>query len=164
MMVRDYECDIQGIVNNSVYQNYLEHCRHEFLHEMGLDFMQMHENGIDAVVTRIEMEYKHPLRPRDVFMVKLGMHKQGRVRFVFDQAIYLKADCQLILEAQVTGVLTRSGRPVAPELFDRVFEERGWEFYVRFIRRDRTSWSRCENGVKNELNAFVPAYLEAQLA
>ena len=25
MQVRDYECDIQGIVNNAVYQNYLEH-------------------------------------------------------------------------------------------------------------------------------------------
>ena len=24
MTVRDYECDIQGIVNNAVYQNYLE--------------------------------------------------------------------------------------------------------------------------------------------
>jgi acyl-CoA thioester hydrolase len=24
MSVRDYECDMQGIVNNSVYQNYLE--------------------------------------------------------------------------------------------------------------------------------------------
>ncbi|NLI24182.1 MAG: acyl-CoA thioesterase, partial [Bacteroidales bacterium] len=25
MEVRDYECDIQGIVNNAVYMNYLEH-------------------------------------------------------------------------------------------------------------------------------------------
>ena len=25
--VRDYECDLQGIVNNANYQHYLEHCR-----------------------------------------------------------------------------------------------------------------------------------------
>jgi len=41
MRVRDYECDLQGIVNNAVYQNYLEHARHEFLHEVGIDFAQL---------------------------------------------------------------------------------------------------------------------------
>ncbi len=25
--LRDYECDLSGIVNNAVYQNYLEHAR-----------------------------------------------------------------------------------------------------------------------------------------
>ncbi|RKX44154.1 MAG: acyl-CoA thioesterase [Verrucomicrobia bacterium] len=127
MMVRDYECDIQGIVNNAVYQNYLEHARHQFLHAVGLNFTELHGNGIDAVVTRIEMDYKLPLTSRDVFIVKLGMHKQGRVRFVFDQAIVRKADGKMVLEAQVTGVLTRNGRPVAPALFDEVFAAKGWD-------------------------------------
>lgn len=128
MMVRDYECDIQGIVNNAVYQNYLEHARHEFLHEVGLNFTELHDDGIDAVVTSIQMEYKLPLRPRDVFTIKLGMHKQGRVRFVFDQAIVGKVDGKLVLKAQVTGVLTRNGRPIAPDLFDGVFTSKGWSF------------------------------------
>lgn len=121
MMVRDYECDLQGIVNNAVYQNYLEHARHEFLQSVGIDFAQLCADGIDAVVIRIEIDYKFPLRPRDEFIVKVGMHKKGRVRFVFDQAIYRKSDEKLIIEAQVIGVLTRNGRPIAPELFDEVF-------------------------------------------
>jgi len=128
MMVRDYECDIQGIVNNAVYQNYLEHARHLFLHGIGLNFTQLHDDGIDAVVIRIEMDYKLPLRPRDEFIVKLGMRKQGRIRFVFDQEIIRKADSKLVLNAQVTAVLTRNGRPIAPDLFDEAFASKGWNF------------------------------------
>ncbi|MCK5676106.1 MAG: acyl-CoA thioesterase [Verrucomicrobia bacterium] len=128
MMVRDYECDLQGIVNNAVYQNYLEHARHEFLQATGIDFAQFCADGIDAVVTRIEMDYKLPLRPRDIFIVKLGMRKQGRLRFVFDQAIVRKADGKRVLEAQVFAVLTRDGRPIAPTLFDEVFVSKGWKF------------------------------------
>jgi acyl-CoA thioester hydrolase len=128
MQVRDYECDMQGIVNNAVYQNYLEHCRHEFLHEIGLDFGKLCEEGIDAVITRIEMDYRLPLRSRDRFAVRLGMRRQGRLRFVFDQSILRKADGKTVLEACVIGVLTRSGKPIVPKLFDEVFRSHGWSF------------------------------------
>ena len=56
MDVRDYELDTQGVVNNSVYQNYLEHARHQFLKVMGINFNGLHANGVDAVVHKIELE------------------------------------------------------------------------------------------------------------
>jgi acyl-CoA thioester hydrolase len=44
--VRDYELDMQGIVNNGVYFNYLEHARHEYLLAKGVDFAALTRDGI----------------------------------------------------------------------------------------------------------------------
>ena len=55
MDVRDYECDIQGIVNNANYVHYTEHTRHRFLHSLGVSFAELHERGVDAVVARMKI-------------------------------------------------------------------------------------------------------------
>ena len=78
--VRDYECDIQGIVNNSVYQNYMEHTRHEFINTIGLDFADLHNKGIDTVVAKAEIAYKRPLRSGDDFVCKLRKPKKPQDR------------------------------------------------------------------------------------
>ncbi len=67
--VRDYECDLQGIVNNAIYLHYLEHARHVFLKTRGVDFAALHAQGIDPVVVRIEVDYKVSLRSGDEFSV-----------------------------------------------------------------------------------------------
>lgn len=121
MRVRDYECDLQGIVNNAVYQHYLEHARHEFLHSVGLDFDRLCREGIDAVVTRIEIDYRQPLRPRDAFVVRLALRREGRIRIVFDQVIVRCSDDAVMAEAQVHAVLTRAGKPIAPTPLDVLF-------------------------------------------
>jgi acyl-CoA thioester hydrolase len=107
--VRDYECDLQGIVNNSVYQNYLEHTRHEFLLENDVSFDLLHQQGVDAVVARIEMAYKTPLRSGDEFISKLFVTKEG-IKYIFHQTIFRKSDNKVCLKAKVDTVVLINGK------------------------------------------------------
>lgn len=109
LKVRDYECDLQGIVNNANYQHYLEHARHEFLLSTGTGFALLHEQGIDAVVARISMAFKTPLRSGDEFVCRLALRKEG-IRYIFLQDIYRKADNRLVLKGVVEAVSTVNGR------------------------------------------------------
>lgn len=113
-IVRDYECDLQGVVNNANYQHYLEHARHEYLVSKGVSFAGLHEQGIDLIVTKVEIDYKYPLRSRDRFIVKLRTEREGNVRLLFIQEICRIPDEKLIVSARVTGVATKKGRPVSP--------------------------------------------------
>ena len=112
--VRDYECDIQGVVNNANYQHYLEHARHEYLLSKGVSFNEFHNEGIDLVVTRVEIDYKYPLRGGDKFIVTVEIRKEGNIRLAFNQTILRIPDKKLIVTAKVTGVATKKGRPIAP--------------------------------------------------
>jgi len=112
--VRDYECDIQGVVNNANYQHYLEHARHEFLISRGINFAQLHEDGLELIVTKVEIEYKYPLRSRDRFTVKTNIQREGNIRLVFLQDIFRTNDMKLIVRARITGAATKNGKPVYP--------------------------------------------------
>ena len=114
LSVRDYECDLQGVVNNANYQHYLEHGRHEFLLSKDVSFADLHDEGIDLIVTRVEIDYKSPLRSRDRFVIRTSVEREGNVRIAFKQAIYLIPSEKLVVKAKVTGVATKNGRPVSP--------------------------------------------------
>jgi acyl-CoA thioester hydrolase len=113
-VVRDYECDLQGVVNNANYQHYLEHARHEFLISKDVSFVKLHEEGLDLIITKVEIEYKYPLRSRDEFIVTVSIRREGNARILFIQDIYRLPDLKLIVKARVTGAATRNGRPVPP--------------------------------------------------
>jgi acyl-CoA thioester hydrolase len=113
-VVRDYECDLQGVVNNANYQHYLEHARHEFLISKGVSFVELHEAGIDLIVTKVEIEYKYPLKSRDKFIITVNIQREGNARILFIQDIFRLPDLKLIVKAKVTGVATKKGKPVPP--------------------------------------------------
>lgn len=125
MLVRDYECDLEGIVNNAVYLNYLEHTRHEFLKSRGLNFAEFTRQGIFLVVVRIEVDYLSPLRSGDQFVVTLIPDRISRLRFGFTQEIFRIPERQPVLHARVIGAATdRSGSPRMPRgVLDRLMSK-----------------------------------------
>lgn len=121
LKVRDYECDMQGIVNNSVYQNYLEHTRHEFLIAKGMNFAEITRQGINLVVTRAEIDYLKPLASGDEFYVTARCERQGRLRFVFQQEVFRQSDGKKMLSGKITGTsIDRNGRPVRTDLIGAI--------------------------------------------
>jgi len=115
LSVRDYELDLQGIVNNSVYQNYFEHARHEFLYHRNIDFAELHNEGKDLIVSRVEIDYKYSLQSHDTFRVTVDLEREGNLRIVFNQSIFRVPDGKLIARARVYGVCLLEGKPVRPE-------------------------------------------------
>ena len=122
MEVRDYECDMQGIVNNSVYQNYLEHTRHKYLKWIDIDFAKITERGINLVVKRIEIDYQASLKSGDEFISVLRVERISPLRFGFVQHIYRKSDNKQIIKALVIGTaVNKRGRPELPEELIKVW-------------------------------------------
>ena len=109
MKVRDYECDLQGIVNNANYQHYLEATRHKWLQQEGYSFQKWHDEGLDMMVSEIYIKYKTPLRGMETFVSCFNVRQEG-ARFIFDQDIYRKSDMKLCVSAQVTSVCLIGGR------------------------------------------------------
>ena len=127
LKVRDYECDLQGIVNNANYQHYLEHTRHEFLTAAGASFARLHEAGVDPVVARRTMAFKTPLKSGDEFVSKLYLKKEG-IKYVFYQDIFRLPDMKPVIKATVETVCVIHGKLSASSLFD--------ELFVRYLNTD----------------------------
>ena len=122
MKVRDYECDLQGIVNNANYQHYMEHSRHELLSKLGVNFGKLHEDGIDAMVAKITIEYKIPLRSGDKFVVGINVERKGP-KIIFYQDIYRLSDGKLCTKGMVETICVENGRLTRGAIFDEIFKD-----------------------------------------
>lgn len=121
LAVRDYECDIQGIVNNANYLRYIEHTRHLFLRSLGGSFSKFHERGIDPVVARMELQYKTPLRGDDHFVSRLALKKEG-LKYIFLQDIYRASDEKLCFKSRVDVVCLIGGKLGNSDEFDNLLK------------------------------------------
>ena len=123
LRVRDYECDTQGHVNNANYQHYFEVTRHDFLEKVGLNFYQLHLNGIDAVVSRVEIRYKVPLIGMDQFRCTVTSIEKAGVKYIFHQEIIRLSDNVTCAKAKIEVVNLVNGKLSNPDLFDEAFRD-----------------------------------------
>ncbi|MCF0202510.1 MAG: acyl-CoA thioesterase [Bacteroidaceae bacterium] len=118
--VRDYECDMQGIVNNANYLHYTEHTRHEFIRSRGLSFNGLHEQGIDVVVARMSMRFIAPLYPDDIIVSCMDMKHEG-IKYVFRHYLFRKSDMRRVHQSVVECVCVINGKLTTSEVIDRAF-------------------------------------------
>jgi acyl-CoA thioester hydrolase len=121
MKVRDYECDLQGVVNNSNYQRYMEHTRHECMEALGENFGRLHDGGVDAFVAKVEIKYKQSLRSGDRLVSCLNMRREG-IKLVFLQDIYRLPDLVLSATGRVEIVVVENGRLTRGDFFDKLLD------------------------------------------
>ncbi len=122
MKVRDYECDAQGHVNNANYQHYFEVARHEFLEKHDLNFFELHKNGVDAVVARVDIRYKTPLIGMDEFVCTVALERTG-IKYVFHQEIVRLSDKKVCAKGKIEVVSLVNGKLSQPVIFDEAFKE-----------------------------------------
>lgn len=119
MKVRDYEVDVEGIVNNAVYLHYFEHTRHEFCSMAGLSFRRMREMGMAPVASEISVRYIRPLGLGDTMTSMLSLTRRGP-RFIFHQWI-VNDRGQTVVDGTVTIVNVLHGRPTRGDEFAEAF-------------------------------------------
>ena len=121
LKVRDYECDVQGHVNNANYQHYFEVARHEFLEKVGLNFHELHLQGVDAVVASVHIRYKIPLLGMDEFKCTISKIEKVSVKYIFHQEIIRLKDNALCAKAKIEVVNLINGKLSNSDIFDKAF-------------------------------------------
>ena len=70
----------------------------------------------------MQLQYKIPLRPDDVFISRLRLEKE-RIKYVFYQDIYRASDEQLCFRGKIELVCLVNGRLGQSDDYDRAFQK-----------------------------------------
>ena len=108
--VRFYELDPYGHVNHSVYIQYFEAARVEWLTEVGFPLDQLQAEGIQIVVTELNTRYLGSAGPGDLLTIKSELAELRRASMSFRQQVI--RDGRVLVEQLITAAtVTDAGRP-----------------------------------------------------
>lgn len=108
--VREFETDMQGVVNNAYYHNLLEQTRTEFFESVGIDVKDWSNNlGIDFVVYKTSIQYRSAIAGGETFRSCLNMRREG-ARYIFSQEFRREESGELCIKARVELVVGQNGK------------------------------------------------------
>jgi len=115
LIVRTYECDTNGHVNNATYLNYLEAARTDFLKAVGIAYRELKERGFGLMVVQVRIDYKGEAFMEDSLLIVTEPIKKRYTGGTFSQKVYREAGGEplLIADAEVMWVcVNREKKPV----------------------------------------------------
>jgi acyl-CoA thioester hydrolase len=125
VQVRTYELDSFGHVNNSVYLNYLEEARSEFLKQMGVSFHDFAQEGVQLVIVESYVKYVSAARYGDAITISGKIRGVSPVAAYIDYTLTETVSGRLIATAWTRGAFVNAttGKPTrAPKLFQEAFQ------------------------------------------
>lgn len=124
VQVRTYELDSFGHVNNSVYLNYLEEARSEFLKQMGLSFHDFARHGVQLVIVESYVKYISAARYGDRINITGKIRGVSAVAAYIDYTLTETDSGRLVTTAWTRGafVNAQTGKPTrVPQAFQEAF-------------------------------------------
>ncbi|MBF0132724.1 MAG: tol-pal system-associated acyl-CoA thioesterase [Magnetococcales bacterium] len=119
------DTDSGGVVYHSIYLNYLERARTEWLRSMGFDQSVLaRERGLVFAVSRIQVHFLAPARMDDALMITLTLAKKSGASLQLQQQIQRLSDSSVLIRADVRiAMLNGEFRPtrIPPDLLKQTF-------------------------------------------
>jgi len=108
-----FDTDCGAVVHNLAYLRMIETCRTRLAAKLGLDLREMMETGVFPVLTRTEVDYRHPARLGDWLRIRGHLAEWARARFVCTFEMVRESDGKLLVTARQTLALVKmpEGRP-----------------------------------------------------
>ncbi len=121
--VMSYELDSFGHVNNSVYLNYLEKARHDFMLQRGLSFDSFQLWGAFPVVRRAFLNFQAVLKADDEITIFGKITSRSKASFVMDYKIVRRSDGKIVFSGQTEHVFVQKSGTICrlPEEFCKAF-------------------------------------------
>lgn len=122
--VRTYELDSFGHVNNSVYLNYFEEARSEYLKQMGVSFDDFARTGSQLVIVESYVKYISPARYGELIRIDGTIAEFKAATLTINYALICEADGRSVASGWTRGAFIdpTTNRPIrAPEPFRSAF-------------------------------------------